>query len=339
MKVAIVTQPLLNNYGALLQNYALQQVLKKYGCVPITIDYHPIYNFYSEFVRVFCSWLKTLCLRVFGNEYRPFAKFHQIANRLPIFDEFVSKYISKTEIVVKYSKDILKKTAVDAVVVGSDQVWRPSMNLCLEDMYLKFAKNESIHKRIAYSASFGIDKWEYTPTQTEKCSALVKMFNAVSVREESGVELCKKNFDIDVTWVLDPTLLLEKSDYMKLCEQIPVHLKNYLAVYVLDMNDSIRKMCDEIASEKGLVMKFFSADASAILSVPEWLAMFRDASYIITDSFHGTVFSIIFGKEFKCFYNKKRGAARFKSLLGLYNSEKIEEMRDFSLNWLKNALQ
>ena len=69
------------------------------------------------------------------------------------------------------------------------------------------------------------------------------------------------------------------------------------------------------------------------------LAMFRDASYVVTDSFHGTVFSIIFGKEFKCIYNEGRGAARFKSLMNLYNSGKLEEMREFSLNWLKTALE
>ena len=67
--------------------------------------------------------------------------------------------------------------------------------------------------------------------------------------------------------------------------------------------------------------------------------MFRDAAYVVTDSFHGTVFSIIFEKEFKCFYNEKRGAARFDSLLNLYNSGKLKEMRMFSINWIKKALE
>ena len=67
--------------------------------------------------------------------------------------------------------------------------------------------------------------------------------------------------------------------------------------------------------------------------------MFRDSTYVVTDSFHGTVFSIIFEKDFKCIYNETRGAARFESLLNLYNSGKLEEMRLFSLNWLKNALE
>jgi hypothetical protein len=67
--------------------------------------------------------------------------------------------------------------------------------------------------------------------------------------------------------------------------------------------------------------------------------MFRDAAYVVTDSFHGTIFSIIFEKRFRCVYNKVRGTARFESLLNLYNSGKLDEMRRFSLNWLKNALE
>ena len=105
------------------------------------------------------------------------------------------------------------------------------------------------------------------------------------------------------------------------------------------MDESIRKTCEQAATEKGLELKIFSADAQASLSVPEWLAMFRDASFVVTDSFHGTAFSIIFGKEFKCLYNVTRGSARFESLLNLYNSGKLEEMRLFSLNWLKDALE
>ena len=110
-------------------------------------------------------------------------------------------------------------------------------------------------------------------------------------------------------------------------------------MYVLDDNEEVTATYEKEATTRGLVIKKFHADSKSTLTVPEWLAMFRDASYVVTDSFHGTVFSIIFGKEFKCIYNKGRGAARFESLINLYNSGKLEEMREFSLNWLKNALE
>lgn len=338
MNISIVTQALLDNYGGLLQNFALQRVLKSMGHSPRTIDYRPLTNFYSEFLRVFGSWLKTVYLFVFKGIRRDFARFRQPKKRNPIFDSFVSQWIELSAQTSQYSYDQLKNEKCDAVIVGSDQVWRPSMNLCVEDMYLKFAKDHSL-KRIAYAASFGVDEWEYTEKQTRECSALAKMFYSISVREESGVDLCKKNLNVDATWVLDPTLLLKKEDYLKICECVPASSKPYLAAYVLNANDSIRKECERVASEKGLELKFFSADAQATLSVPEWLAMFRDASYVVTDSFHGTVFSIIFGKEFNCIYNETRGKTRFESLLNLYNSGKLEEKRQFSLNWLKKAIE
>lgn len=338
MNISIVTQALLDNYGGLLQNFALQRVLKSFGHSPKTIDYRPLTNFYSEFPRVFGSWLKTVYLFVFKGVRRDFARFRQPKKRNSIFDSFVSKWIDVSAQISQYSDDLLKNEKCDAIIVGSDQVWRPKMNYCIEDMYLKFAKDIPA-RRIAYAASFGVDEWEYTVKQTKECSALAKMFNAISVREESGVGLCKKNLDVDATWVLDPTLLLKKEDYMQICKHVPVSSKSYIAAYVLNMNESIHKLCEQTAAEKGLELKFFSADAQASLSVPEWLAMFRDASYVVTDSFHGTVFSIILGKEFKCFYNENRGKARFESLLNLYNSGKLEKMRKFSLNWLKHALE
>ena len=336
MRISIVTLALTDNYGGILQNYALQHVLKSMGHSPQTIDYRPTTNFYREFPRVFGSWAKTVLLFLFKGVRRNFARFRQPKKRSELFDSFVSRWIDVYAQGMYYSSNLLEKS--DAVIVGSDQVWRPCMSLCVEDFYLKFAKELTL-KRIAYAASFGVDEWEYSEKRARECSMLAKKFDAISVREESGVKLCREYLGVDATWVLDPTLLLKRSDYMKLCEDVPVPSEKYIAAYVLDMKDSVRDVCEKVAAERGLTLKLFSADARATLSVPEWLAMFRDASYVVTDSFHGTIFSIIFGKEFKCIYNEERGSARFKSLLSMYESGKLNEMREFSLNWLKNALE
>ena len=267
------------------------------------------------------------------------AFFKRKNSRLLAFDVFINKWIETTEPFCQYSAELIKKYNIKRLVVGSDQVWRPSYNLNVFDMFLDFCKNEDNLKRIAYAASFGVDEWEYTSEQTRKCSELAKKFDAISVREKSGVALCKNNFGVDATWVLDPTLLLNKEDYCEVCKDVPVSSDKILVVYVLDMNDSICELCNSIAKEQNLKIKVISSGSQAFLTIPEWLAMFRDASYVVTDSFHGTVFSIIFEKEFKCIYNKNRGAARFESLMNLYYSGKLEEMRAFSLNWLKNALE
>lgn len=333
MKITIITLPLLNNYGGNLQNFALQKVLVKLGHKPTTIDFLriPTCSFWIQI----CSWVKTILFFFIGKK-RPFYRYSYKGVRKSISQDFLDRYICKTEKCYKYKSKQL--TGCDAIIVGSDQVWRPKYNYRIEDMFLKFAEKRSI-KRIAYAASFGVDEWEYSPRQTKICAGFAKKFDAISVREESGVKLCKENLGVDATWVLDPTLLLDKEDYCEVCKDIPVVREKILVAYVLDNNKDIRLLCESIAAERGLTLKFFGAGTDTNFTVPEWLAMFRDASYIVTDSFHGTVFSIIFGKDFKCLYNKSRGSARFDSLLKIYESGKLDEMREFSLNWLKNALK
>ena len=330
MKIAILTMPLLDSYGGILQNYALQLILKKLKINSITLDI-PFPS--VPFWRFICSTIKTIAYRCVGKK-RVFVKRKKNTRNSSFFD-FVHQHI---ETVFFKNYDNIRVAGFDSIIVGSDQVWRPKYNYRIEDMFLKFAEKLSI-KRIAYAASFGVDNWEYTPKQTFECAALAKKFDAISVREESGINLCKQHLGVDATWVLDPTLLLDKEDYCEISKDIPAVKEKILAAYILDKNDTVRTQCESIAAEQGLSLKFFEAGTNATLSVPEWLAMFRDASYVVTDSFHGTVFSIIFGKEFKCLYNKSRGSARFDSLLKLYESGKLDEMREYSLNWLKNALE
>lgn len=336
-KIAIITQPLKNNYGGILQNFALQEILKGLNYNPITIDYQndkiaPLWMFFG-------SWIKTILLFLFTGRPLHFVPYKIQKTRKGVFEIFLSKYINRTKKVCNYSTKILVNNNIDIVLVGSDQVWRPKYNDCITDMFLKFCARNRNLKRISYAASFGVDEWEFSSKQSNECSILAKKFDAISVREESGVQLCKEYLDVDATWVLDPTLLLKKEDYCEVCKSIPISTENNLVVYVLDMNDSIRGLCASLVNEYGLTLKIFSADLFATLTIPEWIAMFRDASYIVTDSFHGTVFSIIFEKKFKCIYNKDRGVARFDSLLKIHKLGKLDEMREFSLNWLKKALE
>ena len=331
-RILILTQPLYQNYGAILQNYALQVVLKKWNVFPCTIDWIPSR---SPLYVYILSWIKTVLLRLVGKK-RPFARIEKKKCRKKIFDDWIRNNIVKTTPVTRVSACDMKN--ISAIIDGSDQVWRPRYVYNIKEYFFDFAK-ELHFKRIAYAASFGVDWWEYTPKQTKVCSKLAKMFDAISVREQSGVELCKEKLGVDATWVLDPTLLLKKEDYLPICNDIPFCAEKYLAVYVLDENELVKSTYEDLAAARGLIIKKFHADSKSTLTVPEWLAMFRDASYVITDSFHGTVFSIIFGKDFKCLYNKSRGSARFDSLLKLYESGKLDEMRTFSLNWLKKSLE
>jgi len=323
---------MLDNYGAVMQNYALQKAIRKQGFNPITIDHFVKVPFFL-FVL---STIKTILLFFIPGKRRHF--FSRIAKPKKFFNEFIHQHIQKTEPYSIYDKDIIKKYNLDAIIVGSDQVWRPKYSQYLDDTYLEFAKDIPI-KKIAYAASFGVDNWEYSSKQTKKYSELISKFSYVSIREKTGVDLCQKYFNIFAQEVADPTLLLDAEDYQNICKEIPIEKTKYIAAYILDITPEKKDVLDKIAKEKNLPIKTFFAESKASLSIPEWISMFRDASYVVTDSFHGTVFAIIFKKEFHCFFNKDRGNSRFQSLLEKYNSGTLDIFRKKSFDFLMDALK
>lgn len=341
MRIAILTQPLRANYGGILQAYALQYTLKKLGHNSTIIEQEyiqPIKYFKLLFdipKRLYTKYILKKREYIFSEHIN---NKHQIERR-KYTSSFITKYIQNCFTKGYNSIDI---NQYDAFIVGSDQVWRPLYNWGnIDKMFLSFIPKESDLKRISYAASFGTSEWEFTPEQTAVCTKLLSRFDAVSVREQEGIDLCreflKRN---DAVCVLDPTLLHDKAVYENLCKEVPAIDKNTLCAYILDLSDDIRQRLENIATEKGLNLKIVSADNNCTLTVPEWIAMFRDAECIVTDSFHGTAFSIIFNKEFYSIANIGRGRSRFISLLSqfdltsrLYNS--IDEIRlnNDVINW------
>ena len=335
MKIGIITQPLMNNYGGILQNYALQQILINLGHKPVTIDCRPK-NSLFWYLIVQC---KTLLLYFIPSKRRPFQKFKPSVERKEQMTEFVTKHIVTTKRIQRISSRIIKQYKLDALISGSDQVWRPAYNK-LDNTFLSFAKTKKI-KKIAYAASFGVNVWEYSDLQTERCSNLAKLFDAISVREKSGIDLCHQYLKVDAIEVLDPTLLIPKQRYCELCNGIPKYNIQYLAAYILDLTDAKKNFVEKIAKEKGLQARLFSAENNLSLTIEEWLSLFRDASYVITDSFHGTVFSIIFNKHFISIVNTNRGKDRFESLLSKFDltnrlmdlNNESEDFEDFEIPW------
>lgn len=341
MKIAILTQPLSANYGGILQAYALQNTLKKLGHTPTIIEQQYLQQI--KYFKIFCELPKRLFTKyILKKRKYIFSEHknnqHQIKRRKHT-SPFIKEYI-QNEFVSNYNSIDLNR--FDAFIVGSDQVWRPKYNWgFIDKMFLSFIPKESNIKQLAYAASFGIKEWEYTDEQTTTCSELLSRFDAVSVRETDGIKVCKKYLKRDdAVCVLDPTLLLDKVEYEKICKDIPHIEANTLCAYILDLDDEIRSKLETIANEKSLKLKIVSADNNCTLTVPKWIAMFRDAKCIITDSFHGTVFSIIFNKEFYSITNIERGGSRFTSLLSqfdlmsrLYTSINVVSLFDDSINW------
>ncbi len=308
MRIGIVTQPLQGNYGGLMQAWALQQSLRQIGHTPITFDF----NYCTPLFRHCLSLSKSFIMRLLGYN-RPYYK--RIYNkRDKLFEEFISKNISISEQIALYSPELIDNYDLDAVITGSDQVWRPCYNPLIEDMYLRFVRKKEVIK-LAYAASFGVDNWEYNKLLTNKCRKHAQQIDAISVREKSGVELCNKYLGGKAMEVLDPTLLHTSNEYESLCYGVPKRTTNFLASYVLDMTPEKEIYINKVAKEKGLEVLIYRAGSNASLSVEEWLAIYRDAKFIVTDSFHGTVFSIIFNKPFIAIGNSERGISRFVSLL------------------------
>ena len=357
MKIGIVTQPLHNNYGGLLQNYALQQVLKRLGHEPKTIDYVGRVSF-TRYLLSTCKQLLVSILKCRRPQIMPYVAIP--TSRNPIMADFVNNHIDRTRIVHSYAKEIINEEHFDAVITGSDQVWRPIYNRYIEDMYLKFVPNSI--KKIAYAASFGVDTWEYDAEQTKTCSKYAKRINAISVRESTGVALCKDYLGVDATCVLDPTILAGADAYKPLLKE-KTEEQDCLFAYILDITPEKQAYVESMAKSKGLEAIIKSADKNATLSVEDWLSMIANSSMVVTDSFHGTVFSILFHKEFYSIVNVARGGTRFASLLSPLGLEHrmgdvsqftltepspidwqqvdkiLDKQRQDSMNFLTNALK
>lgn len=314
MKIAIATQPIRQNYGGILQNYALQQVLIKLGHEPITLrQYYFVYSYKNWLQYSVIKFIKGIFIR------HRFEKFLPSPHKLEIpvrgMNGFIDTHINSTKRFRNYSPKLLASCKADVLIVGSDQVWRPLYNGShLYSMFGDFVPSSV--PRIAYAASFGSAEWEYTPEQTERCKALLQRFSAVSVREECAVAQCEKYLSRpDAQWVLDPTMLLTRADYIKLAEQIPPQ-GDVLYAYILDVTPEKLEYIHRIASEKKLraVIQPIGDSIKSSDSPLQWLANFRDAKFVVTDSFHGTAFSLIFNVDFVAITNTSRGNARFDSL-------------------------
>lgn len=325
MKIAILTQPLHNNYGGLLQAFALQHYLKAQGHDVLTVDFSsdPTPRFFG---------IKT----VVGNILRKYVLRRQIKSILPITAEqkrvigqhtnrFTAEHIRTTQKIHSVEEfAYIKQYQFDAYVVGSDQVWRPAYSPGMSAFFLSFLGKEDKAKRIAYAASFGVDNCdEFSAEQLAKYAPLLQRFDAIGVREDSAVSLCKHHFGANVEHVIDPTLLLDKAIYCNLVEQDKTQPSNgNMMVYMLDKAPEKQQIIQRIANERGLTpFTVMPAQDGIYPPVTQWLRGFMDAEYVVTDSFHGVAFSIIFNKPFIAIGNHGRGLARFTSLLKQFNLE------------------
>lgn len=310
-RIAIITLQPHTNYGGVIQAYALQTVLEKKGHMVEIIIPKDIESMLPYFHGMNKDDVKTI-------------KQHT--------DRFIDQYLKTRDI----NFADISQNDYDAYVVGSDQIWR---YMCvkymigeMEDVFLKFTDGWDV-KRIAYAPSFGLDTWEASEELIPEISRLLAQFDAVSVRESSGVDLCKNVLGRnDAVQALDPTLLLERTDYEMLIDNCKTQpLAGDAACYVLGFDDEKENLISTVCEAKQLTPFYMQSKVENINATIEeriqqpleqWLRSFRDSKMVITDSFHATVFSIQFHRPFIVTGNSTRGIARLESILKALGLEK-----------------
>jgi len=284
MSVGIVTFHSANNYGAVLQCYALAETLKSLGSNSVSIIDLPLHTKPN-------SWRSALRNKVLSQSFAAFR-----SDFLPV-------------IVAKEEKQSL-------YVFGSDQIWNPQITKNNTGLFWGEWVNSSTPK-ISYAASFGLSSWNF-PEYTVLAKKQLKTYKAVGVRESIGVDICKGEFSIDAEQVMDPTLLL--TDYSAVFKKRAPE-KN-LVCYVFGKNEKNIEELKLVASKANLkpVLLNDFRWRKGIKSVPfptvsAWLSYLESGQMILTDSFHCMVFSIIFKKDFIAIPAIPERAGRMLSLL------------------------
>lgn len=374
MKIGILTLPLHINYGGILQAYALQKVLKNWGHEIETINYQFPKNKPSLRTRILraCSALKKSYKRYILKkpvkiDFTIIGDIKEYPNSDCEIKEFIhdniilSPKITNHEMMESFAKEHPK----DVWIVGSDQVWRNDYTPDIKDFFLGFLNQDSQSTRISYAASSGISKNYIYKEFLPDCKALLKRFHAISVREKSTIEAIKRDFGLDAVQVIDPTLLLDKSDYFEIIDSEDVPRQPSIVSYILDPDEQKESVIEHVKSAMNLKDQIrLSIDPhdnhGKLMSVSKWLGSISNAKMVITDSFHGCVFCLIFNRPFMAIVNHERGADRFRSLLeplGLMDrivttpkklpdkqidyskiQPRLSLLRQSSLKFLKNAI-
>lgn len=352
MRIGILTLPLLHNYGGILQAYVLRTVLTRMGHEVCHVTLPPYIYERFPWYKALPAYAKRALQRYVLHNYPHREIRYERARRLEaplvyrLTQGFVDRYVP-VRVVERLTPDVA--AGFDAFVVGSDQVWCPRyFHAPIEAAYLSFTAGLPL-RRVAYAASFGTAAWEYTAEQTARCREALARFDGVSVREAEAVAAVREHFGIAARQVLDPTMLLSRADYEALtadgtadaaaaggradCEARgkAAAPAGRLFDYVLDERPEMRAMVNAIARRRGLRLMpgGWTADTDYTLppearvkpSVEAWLRAFGAADFVVTDSFHACVFSILYEKPFAVVGNKERGLARFHSLLSLFGLE------------------
>lgn len=310
--VAIITLPLANyNYGGILQAFALQKFLRdNFDVNAMHIDRHYERSLKERLKIALYNILYASSVKKRLEYFSPLSRFVQE-------NIILSKPITNRRALIHW----LRKNNIDTIITGSDQVWRKSYaHNILNDLLLDIPYS---CKKLSYAASFGTDDYK-----DPLLSKYIARLDGISLREAEACEYLTE-IGIPALHHLDPTMLLSQSVYSSLAELSNKPSKGKIGVYILDTDTKLQARIGELGRKLNKELNYVGQKVkigktrphkhvSAIDSIEDWLRTFRDSDYIITDSFHGCVFSILFNKQFVTVGNASRGLSRFYSLLATF---------------------
>lgn len=250
---------------------------------------------------------------------------------------FIDKFYPDEDISPVYSYERLRELNdyCDAFLTGSDQIWHYNINSYFHmSFFMNFVNKDK--RKISFGTSFGHAQ-DFSPIELRNENRkLLQQFHAISVREESGIDLCEKIYGVKAKTVIEPVFCLDKEEYEVFSKASSMNVDDdYILAYILDPSKEKREILQYYAEKSGKKLiiipdgqpNTYSRNKEAInlpncmpgIGADDFIKLFMNADFIISDSFHGTAFSVIFNKPFLSIANKKRGYARFEDLLGRFN--------------------
>lgn len=315
MKIGILTFHDAHNYGAVLQAYGLKKYLKNIGHDAVVINYHHKNipdGFPKKRKMIKGDSLKEIYAHF--NKMRCSHKSHLL--RWNKFNKFINELTNNCKYVYDSEEELSNLKDIDVWICGSDQIWNPDITRGLNKGF--FLHFETKAKKISYATSMGIEKLD--EKYEKDFEKYINNLDHISVREEQLQQYARSFTKKTVEKVVDPTLLVEKEEYNELI--IPIKKQNYLLIYALGPDDRLTTLAKKIAKEKDLVIvelntlykKKYEFEQVSDAGPEEFVSLIKNADYIITNSYHGTIFSMIFNKEFYVITRKNRNS-RMETLL------------------------
>lgn len=341
MKILTLTTYNVYNYGAALQAYALQKCLQCMGHDTALINYQPEYLTRKYDYRWVNPESKLSRYAVTRAAYRvmKFLQRQTTMGRKRQFDHFIASYLKQTK---EYrTLEELRQDApeADLYIVGSDQIWNVFYETGRDPaFYLDFVKQG---RKASYAASFSYV--DIPQSEKKRIAGYLQTFDAVSVRESHGLQLLQ-DMHIHGEWVLDPVFLLPVEEWKSLMTDF-VKKEPYLLIYDFEGNDSLKYFAKQYARKRGL--KIYNINDTYPLSYAdrnfskagprEFLSLIYHCDAFISNSFHGTAFSILFHKPVYVFNRHRHKVnSRMESLLGLFGlGACIEPQTECHFDWEK----